>query len=34
MKRLHELSEGQAQHTIAPKMVTREDRLRYKFLRL
>jgi hypothetical protein len=34
MERLHELSEGHAQHTIAPEMTTREDRLRYRFLRL
>ena len=34
MERLHELSEGHTQHTIAPEMATKEDRLRYHFLRL
>lgn len=34
MERLHEMSEGHTQHTIAPEMTMREDRLRYRFLRL
>jgi hypothetical protein len=34
MERLHELSEGHTQHTIAPEMTMKEDRLRHRFLRL
>jgi hypothetical protein len=34
MEKLHEMSEGHTQHTIAPEMTTGEDRIRYRFLGL
>lgn len=34
MERLHGLSEGLTQHTIAPEMRTKVDRLTYRFLPL
>ena len=34
MERLHEISERHMQHNIAPEITTKEDTLRYRFLRL